>query len=101
MRINLLNLSASQFDQRNFRRALVTDGQNDRADSACDIDLRVFAAVQTVGKFAARQNSSFIVAHFYLSAVRMTAEHQINAEPRRLPHDDRIMRQKDFHFIGK
>ena len=83
-----------QFQKRDFRRTAEAHGQNDRADAARDINLRFFAPVKSTRKFAARQNSFFVGADFHLSAVRVTAQHQINFGAGGAIQSFRIVRQQ-------
>ena len=90
-----------QFNQRYFRRTAETHGQNDRADAARDIHLRIFAPVQTARKPAARQNFLFLVAQSDLPAVRMSAKHQIYSGAGGTIQSFRIMCKQHLHFVGK
>ena len=79
-----------QFQHANFRWALKAYGQDDGADAAGDVDLRVFQMVKAGGT-ASTNKTLVVVANADLTAVGVAAEREIYSGSSRSSKDDRVV----------
>src|SRR5687768_17220881 len=96
----LFLLRAAQRQQRHLRQAAVAHGQDDRAEAARDVDLRLAAAAeapQDAPADAARGRA--LRAPSDLPAVRVTGEHEVYARARGAAQDDGVVRQKQLQLV--
>src|SRR5258708_15401062 len=91
---------ATKLQQGNFRRATITDRENDCAESARDVDLGFVLAPQSVQDTAARSSSRVAIGSDRdLASMCMSAQHQIDAGAGRASEDDPIMSKQQFHLF--
>src|SRR6185369_1940226 len=90
----------SQFEQRNFRRASVSDGQHYRSQTAIDVNLRTCQPAESLEHpLAGSAYGAALVSDRHLATVCMSTQNQIHRGPRSAPENDGIVRQQKLHFI--
>src|SRR5688500_5090090 len=92
---------AAQRQQRDFGQAAVAHGQNDRAEAARDVNLRLAAAAETPQDAAAHApRGRALRAPSDLPAVRVPGEHEVHARARGAAQNHGVVRQKQLHLVG-
>ena len=77
-----------------------THRDDDRADAACDVDLRRCGVCGGRPLASLGEDALFGIANFYLAAVRVAAESEIDAETRGFAKDDRVVGEEQLHLVG-